>query len=93
MAHQLTHTHTEQKTGMAATIAIIAAIGSGLATFSGHPIWGLFIAIVAVLCGLIGFAMAASPRVRGGVLSLVSVGLGIIGVALAVIGIVGVIVF
>jgi hypothetical protein len=66
---------------------------SGFATFSGHPGWGLFVAIVEVLCGLVGFAMAASPRVRGGVLSLVSILLGAVGIVLAIIGIIGVTLF
>lgn len=83
----------EQRVGIAAWVAILAAIGSILATMARHPGWGLFIAIVAVLCGVAGFAMAASSKIRGGVISLVSVGLGLLGAIMAVIGIIGVTLF
>ena len=83
----------EQRVGIAAWIAIIAACGSILATMGRHPGWGLFIAIVAVLCGVAGFAMAASSKIRGGLISLVSVCLGLVGAIMAVIGIIGVAIF
>ena len=38
----------DQKTGIAATLAILAAIGSFIASFTAHPGWGLFLAIIAV---------------------------------------------
>jgi hypothetical protein len=82
-----------QRTGMAATISIIAAIVSFFVVFSGHPFWGLLMAIGAVLLGVIGMIMAASARVRGGMISIAGIILGIIGSSVAILGIVGVILF
>jgi hypothetical protein len=87
------HLSTSQNRGAAAVIAIVSAIASFFATFSGHPFWGLFIALLAVVSGLFGFAMAASPKVSGGILSIVSIILGVMGVAASVLGMVGVILF
>jgi hypothetical protein len=83
----------EQKTGTAATIAIVASIASVILTFTTHPGWGLIVALMAVFSGVIGFVMAASPRVSGGILSIVSIVLGVFGLGLAILGIVGVILF
>jgi hypothetical protein len=83
----------EQNTGMAATMAIIAAIGGIIATFSGHPFVALFVEIAAVVLGVIGFLMAASPRVRGGILSIVAIVVAVFGLGIAVLGMVGVILF
>jgi hypothetical protein len=87
------HLSTNQQTGAAATIAIIAAIAGFVATFTGHPFWGLFIALVAIVSGLAGFVMAASPKVSGGILSIVAIVLGVVGLAVSVLGMVGVILF
>lgn len=83
----------DQKTGIAATLAILAAIGSFIASFTAHPGWGLFLAIIAVPLGLIGMMMAASPRVSGGIMSIFSIVLGVVGVVLALLVMVGVILF
>jgi hypothetical protein len=66
--------------GTAATLAIIAAIGS----FFVRPMPGFFLALLAIFFGIIGFVMATSPRVRGGILSIFSIILGVIGVLVAV---------
>jgi hypothetical protein len=83
----------EQKTGIAATISLIAAILSWIVTFTGHPIWGLLLALLSVPVGVMGLIMAASPRVSGGILSIIAIILGVIGLAIAILGIVGVIIF
>lgn len=83
----------EQRTGIAAAISILAAVGSYILTCMGHPVWGLILALISVPAGIIGLVMAASPRVSGGILSIVAIILGAIGVLVAVLGIVGVIVF
>ena len=89
-AHPLS---TKQQTGAAAGIAIIAAIAGYIAIFTGHPFWGLFIEIVAIISGLVGFAMAASPRVSGGIISIIAIVMGVFGVAFSIFGMVGVILF
>lgn len=82
----------QQKIGIAATLAILAAGISYALTCSGHPIWGLLLALLSIPLGLAGLVMAASPRVSGGILSIVAVALGAIGILVSVLGIVGVIV-
>lgn len=83
----------DQKTGFATTIAIVAAILSWIVTFTGHPIWGMVLGIVSIPLGIIGFIMAASPRVSGGILSIIAIVLAILGLGLAVLGMIGVILF
>jgi len=83
----------EQKTGAAATVSLIAAILSWIITFTGHPIWGMILGLVAIPAGLIGALMAASPRVGGGLLSVIGIVIGILGLGLAVLGLIGVILF
>jgi hypothetical protein len=80
-------------TGTFATIAIIAAIGSLVLTFIGSPVIGLLAAFAALPLGIIGLISAASPKVGGGILSIVAIVLGIFGLGIAVLGIVGVILF
>ena len=82
-----------QRTGVVATLAIIAAIGGMIATFTGHPVWGLVIDLVATLLGVMGLLMAASPRVSGGVLSILAIVVAVIGLGLAVLGMIGTLVF
>jgi hypothetical protein len=57
-------------------IAIVIAI---VGFFTG-PVLGFFLALGAIVLGVIGFLIAASPRRRGGAISLASIGLGAIGI-------------
>ncbi len=82
-----------QRTGVAATLSIIAAIGGFVVIFTRHPVWGLLISGVAVLLGIVGLISAASPRVSGGILSIVAIVLGVIAFAFAILGTVGAILF
>ena len=66
--------------GMAATLSIVAAIGS----FFVRPVPAFFLSLLAIFLGIIGFVMAASPRVRGGIISIFSIIIGVIGVLAAV---------
>jgi hypothetical protein len=83
----------DQKTGIFATIAIIAAIASFILTFTGSPILGLLAAILSVPLGIVGLIMAASPRVSGGMLSILAIILGILGLGVAILGMIGGILF
>ncbi len=60
-------------------LAVAAAIGS----FAVGAFWGLVLAIIAIVFGIIGVVLALSPRVRGGFVSVVSLGAGIIGIIAA----------
>lgn len=70
-------------------IAIIAAVTS---FFVGAG-WGLILAIVAIVAGVIGLAMALAPGVRGGIISFVSIAAGLLGIIAAVLKLVFNIVF
>lgn len=82
-----------QKAGTAATIAIIAAIGSFVLTFTGSAIWGLITAVLAILFGIVGVIVSASPKVGGGLMSSFSIILGILGVGLAILVLIGILLF
>jgi hypothetical protein len=69
----------DQKTGIFAAIAIIAAIVSFVLTFTGSSVLGLLAAILSVPLGIVGLIMAASPRVSGGMLSILAIVLGMLG--------------
>ncbi len=74
-----------QKTGTLATLAIIAAIASYFLTFTGHKLFGILAAIISLPLGAGGFIMAASPRVSGGIMSIISILLGVFAIGIAVI--------
>lgn len=82
-----------QRTGTLATLAILAAIGGIIVTFTGHPVWGLIIDLIAIPLGIGGLVMAASPRVSGGVASIVAIIVAVIGLGLAVLGMIGTVIF
>lgn len=82
-----------QKPGTLAIASIIAAVGSYLFTFSGHPLLGLVAAVLSIPLGIFGFIASISPRTGGGILSTIAIVLGAIAVIVAVLGIIGVIIF
>lgn len=84
---------SEQTTGTAATLAIIAAVGGFVLVFTGNPGWGLLASLLAALLGVVGLAMAASPRVSGGLLSLAAIVIAVFGLGISVLGLVGSVVF
>lgn len=86
-------TSVPQQTGTMATLAIIAAVGGFIATFAGHPVWGGIIELIALLLGVLGLLRAASPRVSGGVLSIVAIIAALLGLLLAVLVMLGMLVF
>lgn len=81
-----------QKTGTAAILSIIAAFGSYYMSFTGSPIIGFILSLIAVPLGVLGLVMAASPRVRGGLLSIAAIILGGFGLIAAVMVMIGLII-
>ena len=77
--------------GGAAVVSIVLALGSFALTCTGNPIWGLIAGVLALPSGGIGFLAAASPRRRGGLISIAAVVLGLIAVVVAILGLMGVI--
>lgn len=78
-----------QRTGTAAIVAIIVAIVSIIATFSGHAVWGLLLGLIAIVSGGVGMVTAASPRVSGGAISIAAIVLAIFGLGLSILGMLG----
>ena len=78
---------------MAATLAIIAAIGGILLIFSGHPGGGVVVELLAIVLGVIGFFMSASPRVSGGILSITAIVIAVFGMGFSLLGIIGGVLF
>ena len=83
----------DQKAGTAATIAIVAAIGSFLLTVSGNPIWGLVIALLAIIMGIVGVTMSVSPKIGGGLMSIISIIFGVGDIGVSVLVILGILIF
>lgn len=84
---------TAQSTGTMATLAIIAALVGFFVIFTGHPLWGLILELIALPLGVLGLLRAASPRVSGGVISIVAIIAAVLGLILAVLVMVGMLVF
>jgi hypothetical protein len=80
------------RTGQAKSLASIVAILSALVSFylssQGREILALLCAFVAIGAGLVGGLKSLSPRVSGGILSLLAVGLGVIAIVVALIALV-----
>lgn len=69
----------------ASILAILAAIGSFILTSQGREFLAMIAAVVAVGAGLVGGIKALSPRIKGGMLSIAAVLLGLVAVIVAVI--------
>lgn len=65
---------------IASVLSVVCAIGS---FFSG-AILGLVLAVLAILFGSFGTLLALSPHRRGGVMSTLAMGLGVVGIVAAV---------
>lgn len=85
MAHAMTtRASASPAFSFASILAIIAAIGS----FTVGAGWGLLLAVVAIVLGVIGVVVALLPGVRGGVLSTISVLIGVVGILGAILRII-----
>jgi len=74
-----------QRMGTSAILAVIASLGSMFLSCSGRPLWGLILAVLSIPFGLLGFLRAASPEIKGGFASIISILIGVVGVAVALI--------
>ncbi len=61
-------------------IALAAAIASFFVSAAG----GFILAIIAIICGLIGVLLSFAPSIRGGVISVLSLILGAIAILVAI---------
>lgn len=62
----------------------IAAICLAVASLLMSPFFALIAALGAIATGILGIARASSPRIRGGLLSLASIGIAVLAIAVAV---------
>ena len=77
------------KIGITATMALLAAIAGVLAVVTGNPGWGLVFAACAAVLGAIGLLISASPRMSGGMMSIVAIVIAVFGIGLSVLGVIG----
>ena len=73
---------------VASIVAIVAVALSFYQSFKGNGTVALLCALLAIGAGSLGFFRAASPHVRGGILSITAVGLAVIAIVVAMIALV-----
>lgn len=66
------------------SIPSLLAVAAALGSFMTGAFLGTLLAIAAIVLGLLGALLAMSPRVRGGMMSLVAIGAGLLGIIAAV---------
>jgi hypothetical protein len=71
------------------SIPSILAIAAAIASLFTGAFWGFMLALIAIVCGIVGCMMAMAPSVRGGVISFISLFLAAIGIILAIIRAIG----
>ena len=79
---------TSPAKSLASIVAIIAAIVSFVMSARGQEFMALGAAVVAIGAGLLGGLRALSPRVSGGILSMLAVVLGAIAIVVALIALI-----
>jgi hypothetical protein len=82
-----------QQKSTVAIVAIIAAIGGVVASFTGHPFWGMFIGLGSIVLGAVGLGLSTSSKISGGILSLAAIVLSVIGLGLSILVAVGILIF
>jgi hypothetical protein len=73
---------------MASIVAIISAIVSFVMSGRGHELAGFLLALLAIAAGLVGGLRALSPRVSGGILSILAVILGAIAIVFSLVALI-----
>jgi hypothetical protein len=72
----------------ASVFAIIAAFVSFYFSSQGREFLGMICALLAIGAGLLGGLRALSPRVSGGILSIIAVVLGVIAVLVSIVALI-----
>ena len=73
------HEPVEPSFSVPSLLAVVCAVAS----FAAGPGFGLFLALAAIVLGLVGAGLAMRRRVRGGVVSVISIVAGVIGIVAA----------
>lgn len=71
------------------TIPSILAVVAAFLSFKAGFLFGVILAVLAIVLGLIGGAIALLPGKRGGMVSVVSIGAGLIGIIAAIFKLLG----
>jgi hypothetical protein len=71
------------------SVPSILAVICAVLSFKAGAALGMLMAILAILLGLVGMALALSPRTRGGVVSIISIVAGLIGIIAAIFKLMG----
>jgi hypothetical protein len=66
------------------SVPSLLAVAAALGSFMTGAFLGTILAIAAIVLGILGALLALSPRVRGGMMSLIAIGAGLIGIVAAV---------
>ena len=69
--------------------AILAVIAAFISFGTHSAALGFFMAIIAILLGVVGFLIAFLPGVRGGIVSFISIGAGLLGIIVAIARLIG----
>ena len=72
----------------ASIVAILCALGSFYLSSKHHQLFGFLVALIAIGAGLLGGVRALSPRVSGGIISIIAVVLGAIAIIYALLALV-----
>ena len=68
--------------------SILAAVAAFL-SFKFGAVFGLVLAIIAIVLGIVGVLLALSPRIRGGMVSVIAIIAGLVGIIAAIFKLVG----
>ena len=71
------------------SIPSILSIAAAIFSFGRGFTFGLILAILAIVLGIIGLLLALLPQRRGGIVSVISIVLGLIGIIVAVFKLLG----
>ena len=66
------------------SIPSLIALGAAIASFFVSALGGFILALVAIAFGILGFVLAMSPSIRGGFVSMLSLGLAVIAILVAI---------
>ena len=66
------------------TIPSVAAAFCAMGSFATNPGWGFALAILAIVLGAIGILLSIIPGKRGGIVSLISMVVGVFGMIAAI---------
>lgn len=78
------HPHVIQTRRQTFSIPSLVAVVAAILSFLVSAGWGMLLAMVAIVAGVIGCVMAMSARTRGGIVSMASIVAGGLGIVAAI---------